>query len=136
MNGISYVMINYWRRTMSIQKYIFNTYKKDISCTLQRKSLSFLQKWPYMLVSKTFSINMEHGMSHKWSLLHFVAQKVTLMAQLKLISLIINDDNPSCTTGVKKLPFMQKCSSRFVAIKFVKENDICNVWWMLSLMFW
>ena len=41
--------------------------------------------------------------------------------------LIINDDNPTCTIKEKKLPLKQKCPTRFVAIKFVKENEIYNV---------
>ena len=49
---------------------------------------------------------MVHGMSHKWYLSHFVAQKVTIMTQLK--SYILNGFNESatCTTEVKKLSFI------------------------------
>ena len=78
---------------------------------------------------------MAHGMSHKWSLLQFVTQKETLMIQLKRNIFKGHKEDPSCTTEVKKLPFMQNCSSRFVAIELLKENDICDIWWMLSLMF-
>ena len=78
---------------------------------------------------------MGHLMSHKWSLFHCMAQKVTLIVQLKLNIITGHKESPSCTTGVNKLPFMQKCLSRFVTIKFVKENVMCNVWWMLCLMF-
>ena len=70
---------------------------------------------------------MVHGMSHKWSLFHFMAQKVTLMAQLKIYILNGYREGPSCSTEVWKVPFMQKLPPRFVAIKFLKENGICNV---------
>ena len=67
---------------------------------------------------------MVHGMSKKWSMSHFVAQKVTLMTQLNINIITANEERSSYTTEVKKLPFMQKCPSRFSAIKLWKENDI------------
>ena len=39
---------------------------------------------------------------------HFVAQKVTLMTQLNINIITANEERSSCTTEVKKLPFMQK----------------------------
>ena len=57
---------------------------------------------------------------------HFVAQKVTLMIQLKINTFNSYKEGSSCTNEVKKLPFMQRCIISFVAIKFLKESDICN----------
>ena len=66
---------------------------------------------------------MVHRMSHNWSMFNFVAQKVTLMTQLIIKTLKGSKESPSCTNEVKKLPFMQKWSSRIVAIKFLKEKQ-------------
>ena len=66
---------------------------------------------------------MVHGMLHKKSLFHFVAQKVTLMRQLKIKIIIGSKESPSCTNELMKLPFMQKCPSRIVAIKFLKDKQ-------------
>ena len=66
---------------------------------------------------------MEHGMSNKWSMFHFVPQKVTLMRQLKIKIIKDSKESPSCTNEVMKLLFMQKWPSRIVAIKFLKQNQ-------------
>ena len=49
------------------------------------------------------------------------------MRQLKINIIKGYKENPSCITEVKKLPYMKKCLSMFVSIKFLKENDIYNV---------
>ena len=36
---------------------------------------------------------------------------------------MIDEDNPSSTVEGKRLPFMQKCPSRIVAIKFLKQKQ-------------
>ena len=52
---------------------------------------------------------------------HVVAQKVTLMTQLNIHIITAYDESSSCTNEGKRLPFMQKCSSRFVASNFLKK---------------
>ena len=58
---------------------------------------------------------------------YFVAQKVTLMTQLKINIFNSYQERPSSTNEVKKLPFMQRWHSRIMTIKFLNENDIYNV---------
>ena len=70
---------------------------------------------------------MVYRVSHKRYLSHFVAQKVTLMTQLYINIITAYDESSSCRNEVKKLSFMQKCPSMFVASNFLNRNDICNL---------
>ena len=113
---------------MSVQNNIFwIVIKKHYLCNEKKTSLSNKSEVNCLSLI-CFQSNMGHRKSHKWSTYHFVAQKVTLTTQLKINVFKGYKESPSYTTEVKKLPFMQKCSSWFLAINLWKENYICIVW--------
>ena len=99
---------------------------------------SFSNKCDVTCLSLIYSqLTMVYRMSHKWYLSHFVAQKVTLMTQLKIYIIKSYKKSCSCTNEVKKLFFMQKYPPGSFAVIFLTRNDICNVsLWYYFVRLW